>query len=67
MGPVSIAERSKAYTDYDRLNIGIASSNPTLGMDVGPRVSVVWSCVGRNLALGWSPGQGVLYVDREAH
>jgi hypothetical protein len=38
---VSTAERSKAGTVYDRLNIGIAGSNPASGMDVCPRVSVV--------------------------
>jgi hypothetical protein len=37
--PVSIAERSMAGTVYDRLNIEIAGSNPTWGMDVCPRVS----------------------------
>jgi hypothetical protein len=39
--PVSIAERSNACTVYDHLNIGIAGSNPTWGMDVCPRVSVL--------------------------
>jgi hypothetical protein len=39
--PVSIAERSKASTVYDRLNIEIAVSNPTRGMDVCLRVSVL--------------------------
>jgi hypothetical protein len=36
-----MAERSKASTVYDRSNIGIADSNPTSGMDVCPRVSVL--------------------------
>jgi hypothetical protein len=40
--PVSIAERSKARTVYDRLKIGISGSNPTWGMDVCPRVSVLY-------------------------
>jgi hypothetical protein len=40
-GPVSIAERSKACTVYDRLNIGIAGSNTAWGMDVCPRVSML--------------------------
>jgi hypothetical protein len=39
--PVSMAERSKATTDYDRSNIGIAGSNRASGMDVCPRVSVL--------------------------
>jgi hypothetical protein len=49
--PVSIAERSKSCTAYDRSNIGIAGSNPARGMDVFPRFCVVLSCVGRGLAL----------------
>jgi hypothetical protein len=36
MLPVSIAERSKAGTVYDHLNIGIARSNLAWGMDVCP-------------------------------
>jgi hypothetical protein len=36
-----MAERSKAGTVYDRSNIGIAGSNPALGMDMCPRVSVL--------------------------
>jgi hypothetical protein len=39
--PVSIAERSKAGTVYDRSNIGTAGPNPAWGMDVCPRVSVL--------------------------
>jgi hypothetical protein len=39
--PVSIAERSKAGTVYDRLNLGIAGSNHAWGMDMCPRVSVL--------------------------
>jgi hypothetical protein len=39
--PVSIAERSKSCTVYDRLNIEIACSNPARGMDVCLRVSVL--------------------------
>jgi hypothetical protein len=39
--PVSIAERSKASTLYDRLNIEIAGSNAPRGMDVCLRVSVL--------------------------
>jgi hypothetical protein len=40
-GPVSMAERFKACTVYDRSNIGIAGSNLASGMDVCPRVSVL--------------------------
>jgi hypothetical protein len=39
--PVSIAERSKLSTVYDRLNIEIAGSNLARGMDVCLRVSVL--------------------------
>jgi hypothetical protein len=39
--PVSMAERSKESTVYDRSNIGIAGSNHASGMDVCPRVSVL--------------------------
>jgi hypothetical protein len=39
--PVSIAERSKTCSVYNRLNIEIASSNPARGMDVCLRVSVL--------------------------
>jgi hypothetical protein len=36
-----MAERSKACTVYDRLNIEIADLNPARGMDVCLRVSVL--------------------------
>jgi hypothetical protein len=39
--PVSTAERSKAGTVYDRLNIGMAGSNLSWGMDVCLRVSML--------------------------
>jgi hypothetical protein len=32
--PVSMSERSRASTVFGRLNIGIAGSNPSRGMDV---------------------------------
>jgi hypothetical protein len=41
IGPHSIAKRSKACTVYDSLNIEIAVSNPTRGMDVCLRVSAL--------------------------
>jgi hypothetical protein len=67
-----MAERSKACTVYDRLNIGIASSIPDSGMDVCPRVSVL-CCPVSVEALRWADPpskesyQMSLYVDREAH
>jgi hypothetical protein len=33
-GPVTVAERSKACTVFDRSEAGIVRSNPTQGMDV---------------------------------
>jgi hypothetical protein len=39
--PVSMTERSKASTVFGRSNIGIAGSNPTRGMDVCLRLSVL--------------------------
>jgi hypothetical protein len=36
-----MAERSKALTAFGRWNIGIADLNPTRGMDVSPRISVL--------------------------
>jgi hypothetical protein len=47
-----MAERSEARTVFGRTNTGIVDSNPTRGMDVGPRFSVVLSCVGSGLAWG---------------
>jgi hypothetical protein len=67
--PVSITERSKACTVYDRLNIGISGSNPARGMDVCLHVSVL-SCVSVE-ALCWTdPPTKESYqmsVDREVH
>jgi hypothetical protein len=70
--PVSITERSKAGTVYDRLNIGIAVSNPTWGMDVCPCVSVLCCPVSVDALRRADPPakesyQVSLYVDREAH
>jgi hypothetical protein len=39
--PVSMAKQSKACTVCDCSNIGITGSNPALGMDVCPHVSVL--------------------------
>jgi len=61
VGMFFLAEQSKARTAYDCLNIGIAGSNPAWGRDVlSVCFCVVLSCVGRGLASGWSPSQGVL-------
>jgi hypothetical protein len=71
IGPVSVAELSKAGTVYDSLNIGIASSNSAGGMDVCPRVSL-WFCPVsvETLRRADPPAkesyQMSLYVDREA-
>jgi hypothetical protein len=70
--PVSIAERSKAWTVYDRLNIGIAYSKPAWGMDVCLRVSVLCCPVSVEALRRADPPakesyQMSLYVVREAH
>jgi hypothetical protein len=63
---------SKACTVYDRLNIGIAGSNPAWGMDVCPRVSV-FCCPMLVEALRWTDPpakesyQISLHVDQETH
>jgi hypothetical protein len=54
-GPVTVAERSKAWTVFARLETRIVSSNPSQDMDVCVRFST-----GRGLATSWSPAQGVL-------
>jgi hypothetical protein len=41
MLPVPMAERSKAPTVFGRSNTGIMGSNPTRGMDVCPRFSML--------------------------
>jgi hypothetical protein len=67
--PVSIAERSKACSVYDRLNIEITVSNPLRGVDVSACVCVVLSCVSVE-ALRWtdSPTKESyqMSVDRES-
>jgi hypothetical protein len=70
--PVSVAERSKACTVYDRSNIGIAGLNPAWSMDVCPRVSVLCCPVSVEALRRADPPakeshQMSLYVDREAH
>jgi hypothetical protein len=58
---------SKTWTVLARSKSAIVSSNPTQGMDVCVHlfcVCVVLS-VGRGLATGWSPVQGVVLSDQE--
>jgi hypothetical protein len=60
---ISIAEWSEASTVFGRLNIEIVGLN-LLGAWVCVCVSMccVVLCVGRTLASGWSPVQGVLPI-----
>jgi hypothetical protein len=52
-----------AWTAFSRSNAGIASSNPTQGMDVYVRLLCVCVlCVGSGLATGWYPVQGFLHL-----
>jgi hypothetical protein len=72
LGPISIAERSKARTVYEHLNIGITGSNHAWSMDVCPRVSVLCCPVSVEALHQADPPakesyQMSLYVDREAH
>jgi hypothetical protein len=57
-----VTVRSKAYTVFARSNTGVLRSNTTQGMDVCVRLFCVCVvlCVGRHLAMGSSPVQGVL-------
>jgi hypothetical protein len=48
-----MAERSKASAVFGRSNIGIAGSNPTRGMDVCLRLSVL-CCPMQVVALSWT-------------
>jgi hypothetical protein len=61
-GPISIAERSEASTVFGRSNVEIAGSNPARGMDICVSLCCVVLCVGRGLASGRSPVQGVLPI-----
>jgi hypothetical protein len=62
--PVTVAERSKAWTVFARSEPGIMGSNPTQGMDVWCMCAFfcafVVLCLGIGLATSWSPIQGVL-------
>jgi hypothetical protein len=59
---ITEAAWSKAWTVFARSNTGIMGSNPTQGMDACVCVYSVCVvlCVGRGLATGSSPVQGVL-------
>jgi hypothetical protein len=60
--PITVTARSKASTVFARSNTGIVDSNTTRGMDVCVRLFrvCVVLCIGRGLATGLSPVQGVL-------
>jgi hypothetical protein len=62
VGPVTVDAQSTAWTVFGRSNTGIVCLNPTRGMDVCVRLFCVCVvlCVGRGLATGLSPVQGVL-------
>jgi len=51
--PVPVAARSKTGTVFDRSNTEVASSNPTRGMNVCPRFSVL-RCPVEVKALHWA-------------
>jgi hypothetical protein len=53
-----VAAPSEAWTVFARSNTRIVGSNPMQGMDVCLRLFSV--CIGRGLAMGWSPIWGVL-------
>jgi hypothetical protein len=55
---ITVVARSKAWNVFACSNTGIVGSNPTEGMNVCLRLFCV--CVGRDLATGWSPFQGIL-------
>jgi hypothetical protein len=59
---ITVAARSKAWTVFARLNIGIMGSNLTQGMDICLHLFCVCVvlCVGSGLATGCSHVQGVL-------
>jgi hypothetical protein len=61
--PITVAERSEAWTVFSRSNSGIVVSNPTQGMSRYLRLFCVCVvlCVGIGLAMGWSLDQGVRY------
>jgi hypothetical protein len=60
--PITVAAQAKAWTVFARSSTGIMGSNPTQGMNVCVRLFCVCValCVGRGVATGWFPVQGVL-------
>jgi hypothetical protein len=60
--PITVAAQSRAWTVFALSNAGFVGSNPTRGMDVCMYLFCVCVvlCVGRDIATGWSPVQGVL-------
>jgi hypothetical protein len=57
--PITVAERSEAWTVFARSNTAILSSNPTRGMDVFGRLFCIYVvlCADSGLATGWSPSK----------
>jgi hypothetical protein len=60
--PITVAAGSKTWIVFARLDAVIVGLNPTWGMEVCVLLFCVYvvRCVGRGLATGWSPVQGVL-------
>jgi hypothetical protein len=60
--PITLAERSEAWTVFAPSSTGIMGSNPNQDMDVCLRLCCVCVVlyVGSSLETGWSPVQGVL-------
>jgi hypothetical protein len=58
VGPITVAERFKAWTVFARLDAGILGSNPTEAWMFVYVYSVF--VLGSSLAIGWSLIQGVL-------
>jgi hypothetical protein len=59
---ITVAMRSKAWTDFAHSNSTVVGSNHTRGMDVCVRLFCVYVvlCAGSGLATGWSPTRRVL-------
>jgi hypothetical protein len=60
--PITVAARSKTWTVFVPSDAGAVGSNPTRVMDVCVRLFCVCAAlsIGRGLATGWYPVQGVL-------
>jgi hypothetical protein len=65
---VTVAARSKAWTDITCSNDGVEGSNPIRGMDVCVCVCVcvyfvcVILCAGRGFLMGWSPSKKTYWL-----